>query len=162
MSKFEFSLEAALKLRSREEDAARRRLAEAQHALDSLRRELHHTRESHDRVERMLRENESDEVPLAVFANGRTWLSATRAQMARLRDRIAQAEDTCNQRRDELIAASRAKKTLERLCERRKAEHLQRERRREQRQLDETASLVAGTNITGGPSVLSPLKQARA
>jgi len=154
VSKFEFSLQTAFKLRQREEDAARQRLAEAHRATQDLLGQLAELQERHDRVEALLRDEAraDGEVPLAVFANGRTWLSATRAEMAWLRERLAHAEEIVERRRGELLAASCRKKTLERLSERREAEHMRRERLGEQRLLDEMAAIAGAVKATGGHS----------
>lgn len=153
VSKFEFSLHTALKLRGREENLARQCLADARRAGQALAEQLREACERHDRVQEMLRGE--GEVPLAVFANGRTWLSAARAEIAHLRERLARAEELCEQRRAELLVASRRKKTLERLSERREAEHLRAEQRGEQRQLDEMAALVSVANAAGASPAAS-------
>lgn len=66
-------------------------------------------------------------------------LADLRRRMEDQRRRLEQAERDCEMRRMELVRASQARGTLERLSERREAEHLRAEMLREQRELNEAA-----------------------
>jgi len=130
---------------------ASERLAEAERTRQALADQLAAAIERHDRVQDLVRSSPDCEVPLAVFVNGRTWLSAARAEIARLRERLARAEEVCQQRRGDLLAASRRKKTLQRLLERRQSEQQRQQSLAEQRELDE----LSATRGSAGPLVLT-------
>ncbi len=156
MREFEFSLQTALDLRRREEEAALRRLAQARRVASGIRAELRETQGRHDDLVGALRGSGfpgtrtpdlqlGDARALAIardlteVEHAHRYLGALRHLMARQRDRLQQADRVCDQRQTEVLAASRARKTLERLAGRRKAEHRTREARRERRELDEVA-----------------------
>ncbi|HUS81601.1 MAG TPA: flagellar export protein FliJ [Armatimonadota bacterium] len=154
--KFEFSLQNVLDLRTREEDLARQRLAEAHRAADGISRQLAYAQGHHDRVAEMLRDEagcqtEDQGVPLGMLAGGQMCLTLLRAEIARLRQRLQRADDLCDERRVQLIGASQRRKTLERLAEKRETEHRRSELLGEQRQLDEMGAIgFAGARALTG------------
>ncbi len=144
MSAFEFSLQAALDLRKREEDAAHRRLGEALRRAESARRDLLETQERHDAILAALRAGRdgSDHQRLACeqIDHAHRYLRNLRATMREQRLRLEQLELQVTHRRSELTEAARERRTLERLSERREAEYRRELARRESRELDEAAA----------------------
>ncbi len=148
MATFEFSLQTALDLRTREERAAQQRLSDAVRAADSLRDELGRVTERQREVVEMLRTGaglaadcDGADVPVTSLVNGQHYLAGLRLQIRRLRNSLAQADATCEHRREELLAASQRRKTLERLSDRREQEHTHALAMIEQRELDEIATI---------------------
>jgi flagellar FliJ protein len=160
--KFTFSLQTALDLRSREEDASRQQLAEARRVAEALARQLHALEARHELVVAMLRGAPSDgagtsqDLCVDHLANGQEYLRKLRVQMRALRAQLVAAEEVCELRRVELLDASRSKKTLERLAEKRELEHDREELANEQRELDEMAAIAyAGSDALN--SGLTPI-----
>jgi flagellar protein FliJ len=140
--KYHFPLQTALDLRLREEEQAQRRLASAQKVLRDRRSDLERTRDRHDVIVSMLRggdEHEGASIALGEIEHTSRVLADLRRRMEDQQRRLEQAERDCEMRRMELVKASQARGTLERLSERREAEHLRAERLREQRDLNEAA-----------------------
>lgn len=148
MRKFTFSLQTALDLRTREEDTSRQRLADARRVAETLARQMCDLETRHELVVAMLRGTPSAEPrgtqDLCVdhLANGQEYLRKLRSQMHILRAQLVAAEEVCEHRRVELLDASRSKKTLERLAEKRENEHDREELANEQRELDEMAAIA--------------------
>jgi len=142
--KFTFTLQTALDLRSREEDASRQQLADARRVAEALARQLHALEARHELVVAMLRGAPSDgagtsqDLCVDHLANGQEYLRKLRVQMRALRD------------------ASRSKKTLERLAEKRERQHDREELANEQRELDEMAA-IAYTGSDAQNSGLTPI-----
>lgn len=166
MRRFEFPLQTALDLRAREEEAAQCRLGDARRAADDIRAELRQTRDSRDEIIAALRTGSSEgagrNLTLAQIEHGHRYIAGLREAIESLRQRLAAAQAVCEQRRAELVQASRARRTLERLRERQQAQHRRQEMAREQRQLDEVAVTrhyrdtdtrenVQGTEISDAP-----------
>ncbi len=142
MAEFEFSLQTALDLRCREEQQAQRRLASAQRQVNRRRADLERTRDRIDMILGSLRDNrEGGRVTVALgrVEHEHRVLAELRGRFARQRGRLDEAERELERRRAELIAASQARSTLERLSERREAEHRRRQVLSEQRELNEAA-----------------------
>ncbi len=164
MRKFTFSLQTALDLRTREEDTSRQRLAEARRVAEALARQLADLETRHELVVGMLRGApsvegvDSQDLCLDHLANGQEYLDKLRAQMRTLRGQLVAAEEMCEHRRVELLDASRSKKTLERLAEKREFEHDREELANEQRELDEMAAIAyVGTDAnSSGLTAIMP------
>lgn len=148
MRKFTFSLQTALDLRTREEDASRQRLAEARRVAEALARQLRDLDMQHELVVAMLRGAPSDgagtpqDLCVDHLANGQEYLEKLRVQIRAFRAQLVAAEEVCEHRRVELLDASRSKKTLERLAEKRELQHDREELANEQRELDELAAIA--------------------
>lgn len=153
MRKFTFSLQTALDLRTREEDASRQRLAEARRVTDTLARQLRDLDTRHELVVAMLRGAPSDgarttqDLCVDYLANGQEYLRKLRVEMRALQARLVAAEEVCEHRRVELLDVSRHKKTLERLAEKRERQHDREELANEQRELDEMAAIAYTGNV---------------
>ncbi len=141
MRKYQFPLQTALDLRGHQEDQAQRRMARAQRLVRDRRSDLERTLERHDALVSGLRGDGGAGASVAIGEVEHTWLvlAELRRRLTHQRQRLADAERECEQRRAELIEASQARRTLERLSERREAEHLREETQREQRELNEAA-----------------------
>ena len=142
MAEFEFSLQTALDLRSRAEEKAQRRLASAQRQVSRCRSDLDRTRESHDSLIGSLRgDGEPGRINVAMgrMEHEHRVLAELRRRLGEQRQRLSEAERELEARRSELLAASRAKLTLERLSERQAAEYRRIETLAEQRELNEAA-----------------------
>jgi len=146
--KFEFSLQTALDLRRQEEEAAQQRLAEAQRVADGIRAHLRDTQARYREAIAAVREDitaRGAAVEMAQIGYSEDYLTQLRQLIELYRQRLAQANEVCEQRRQEVITAAQRRKTLERLRERREREHRRAELRREHRLLDE----VAVTSFSG-------------
>ena len=144
MRKFEFSLQSALDLRRREEEAAIGRLAIARRIADIIRAELRQAQARYDELVVGMRDREAvggaaPDLRLGEIEHAHRCLRRLRESMARQHERLQQADRACDQRRAELLVASQARETLHQLAERQEAEHRRCEGRREQRELDEAA-----------------------
>jgi len=139
--KYQFPLQTALDLRGHEEDEAQRRMARAQRLVRDRRSDLERTLARHDALVSGLRGGGGTGASVAIGEVEHTWLVLTelRRRLEHQRQRLADAEHECDQRRAELLEASQARRTLERLSDRREAEHLRGETQREQRELNEAA-----------------------
>jgi len=141
--KYRFPLQSALDLRDHEEEQAQRRLARAQRLVRDRRSDLERTVERHDALVAGLRGNGDggEGAAVAIGEIEHTWLvlAELRRRLSHQQERLADAERECEQRRAELIEASQARRTLEKLSERREAQHLREETLREQRELNEAA-----------------------
>jgi len=146
--KFEFSLQTALDLRRQEEQAAQQRLAEAQRLAEGIRAHLRDTRARYREAIVALREDitaHGAAVELAQIGHSENYLTQLRQLIDLYKQRLNEATEVCEQRRQQVIAAARSRKTLERLRERREEEHRRTELRRESRLLDE----IAVTSFSG-------------
>lgn len=148
MRKFEFSLQTALDVRRQEERVAQQRLAEAQRVAEGIRAHLRDTRARYWEAIAALREDiaaHGAAVELAQIGHSENYLTQLRQLIDLHKQRLDEANQVCEQRRQEVIAAAQRRKTLERLRERREEEHRRGELRREHRLLDE----VAVTSFSG-------------
>ncbi|MGC9319005.1 MAG: flagellar export protein FliJ [Armatimonadota bacterium] len=142
MPDFEFSLQTALDLRRHEEDAARRRLAQAQRLADGIRAEIRETQGRHDEIVAALTGGGMRGDGGLMFGRVRhahRCLQSLRHSIGSLQQRLEQAERVCRRRRAELLAASQAREALERLAQRQERDHRRELAHREQRELDEAA-----------------------
>ena len=142
MPKYTFPLQTALDLRRREEERAHLRLGSAQRIVRDRRADLQRTTRRHDAILAMLRG--SSRGPGATVALGEIEhtshvLADLRRRLRNQQRRLDEAERDCELRRAELLEASRACRTLERLSDRRRAEYLREEQLREERELNEAA-----------------------
>jgi flagellar FliJ protein len=139
---FRFRLEPLLRLRLSERDQRRADLAKALRALEVLRADLVKIEAEHQEIAdraRILRAPGGADVD-ALLATHRyeVLLAAKRRQV---RDQIVQVEGECERRRLMLVEADRHLRVLEKLRERREAEHQRMAERREAKQLDEVGIL---------------------
>ncbi len=142
MAKFKFSLQTALDLRRREEDKARRRLASAQREVRRYRADIERTRSRHNALLSSLRgigDNRRFSVAVDRMEHEHRVLTGLRQRLARQQQRLDEAEARLGRRRSEAVAASQARRTLERLSERQEAEHRRLALLSEQRELNEAA-----------------------
>ena len=142
MAEFEFSLQAALDLRCREEEKAQRRFASAQRQVNRCRSDLDRTQRRHDALLDALRGRTGDDqvtVVVGRIEHEQRVLAELRRRLALARRHLEEAETQAGVRRAELVAASQARRTLERLSERQRAEHHRLEALGEQRELNEAA-----------------------
>lgn len=138
--KFEFPLQTALDLRRRGEEAALQRLAQSRAAAAGIRRELEQAQARSDRLAAGLRDRGAGaDVSLGALEHTGRCLADLRRTIAHLHRRLAEADRECELRQAEVLSAARARRTLERLCERQYAEFRRVGSRREQRDLDEIA-----------------------
>ena len=142
MRKYDFPLQTALDLRCREEEQAQRRLARAQAAVRDRKTDLERTRRRHDAIVSGLRgggEGPGATIALGEVEHTSRVLADLHRRLINQQRRLTEAERECEERRAEVVEASRARRTLERLSERRRAEHRREEMLREQRELNEAA-----------------------
>ena len=167
--KFQFSLQTALDLRRREEEAAQQRLAEAQRAAEGLRAHLRDTEARYAEVVASVRRGIAGLCPspppggrgrgparagsratveLAHVARAEDYLFRLKDLIDLQRQRLQQAEQVSEQRRQEALTAAQRHKSLQRLRERQEKQHRREALAQEARWLDE----VAVTSFPGGRS----------
>jgi flagellar export protein FliJ len=147
LRRFEFSLQTALDLRRREEQAAQQRLAESQRVAEAVRAHLRSTEARYAEVVGAIRRGiagRDDEgrrvvVELGEVAHAEDYLFRLRELIELQQRRLEQATEVCARRRQEVLAAAQRRKTLERLRERRETEHRREALVQEHRWLDEVA-----------------------
>ncbi len=141
MSTFRFRLETLLKLRRAALDEQRAKLAEAYHAETVLRerqREVDQQLEDARQERRAASTTGEVNVDAAVQAQRYEWV--LQAHRQGLVDQARQLAEAIEQQRRRVVEADREVKVLEKLRERRFAEHVQSEERREVKQMDEAAA----------------------
>ncbi|GEM_PF-5577253 len=155
MPVYTFPLQTALDLRAHEEEQAQRRLAHAERLVTDRRRDLERSQARHDAILSTLRGGSGTGATVIIgeMEQAALVMSELRRRMAQQRKRLAEAERVRDLRRAELLEAARARRTLERLSERREEEYLREETLRERRELDE----VAVTRHRAGAGLLSGL-----
>lgn len=136
-AKFRFALQALLDARQRAEDEKMQELANRRRALDAAAAELERVAGAYDRCMRELAASAGScaALDLRVRDAYLRRLGAAFAQESRRRDELLAAWESA---RDATIAARRAKRTLERLKERRRRAFEAEEARREELELDES------------------------
>jgi flagellar export protein FliJ len=131
-----------LRLRLSDRDQRRADLAKALRALEVLQAELSKVQieqaESAERGRALKAPGAADVDALLATHRYEALLAARRRQLT---DQLAQVENECQRRRLALIEADRNVRVLEKLRERRAAEHAKRIERREAKQLDEVGIL---------------------
>lgn len=137
MNRFQFRLESVLRVRAAEEEARKRAFGAArqeaqreENLLDEIRREI----EDHDRIAEDRESRPLNARDLAMHHGYSRQLERKREWQ---QSRLKRAEEMLDTRRNELIEATRRKKTLDQLRERAFREHAQAENREEQAILDE-------------------------
>jgi flagellar FliJ protein len=138
---FRFRLQPLLQLRESERDQRRADLAKALRAEEVLRGELEklraQQREAAGRAQALKAPGAADIDALLGMHRYEVLLAAQHKQLA---NQLAQVEAECERRRLALVEADRGVRVLEKLRERRAAEHQRQELRREAKQLDEVAT----------------------
>ncbi len=158
--KFQFSLQTALDLRRREEEAAQQRLAEAQRAAEGLRAHLRDTEARYAEVVASVRRGIAGlrpsppaggrgggpvragsraTVELAHVARAEDYLFRLKDLIDLQRQHLQQAEQVSEQRRQEALTAAQRHKSLQRLRERQEKQHRREALAQEARWLDEVA-----------------------
>lgn len=152
MAKFVFRVQAALDLRRKQEDEAKRALAlaeaqrrDAERCRDEVQQEMERTcargREVEDRV---------GDVTLRVWY--RNWLTAQRLELERRQRVLVQRDADVRGAVEQAQEAYRKRRMLERLRERSQTAFLDGERRDEQKVFDDLGSLRFSVNRRGGLS----------
>ena len=152
MAKFVFRVQAALDLRRKQEDEAKRALAlaeaqrrDAERCRDEVQQEMERTcargREVEDRA---------GDVTLSVWY--RNWLTAQRLELERRQRVLVQRDADVRGAVKQAQEAYRKRRMLERLRERSQTAFLDGERRDEQKVFDDLGSLRFSVNRRGGLS----------
>jgi len=160
MTKFRFSLQKLLDLRSRAEEVAHCCLAETQ-------REGHHQRAVLSTLQQAC-QSAAEQASVApgylgkvgLLLNNHLHLARLEMQALAQEARVELCRQHERQRREELLQAARDRKVIDRLQERRRERHLTHTRRLEGRLLDEAGALAhsrekpLGTLTTGATGTL--------
>jgi flagellar FliJ protein len=145
MSQFRFQLATLLRLREATRDKCRVELAEARRADDELRVQLEQLNAEQKRLEAECRHAIGPgAVDVDAIVEVQRYAAALREREEKLRQerQAMAAEIDC--RRRALLAADRDVKVLEKLRERRQAQHRLEEERQSAKQLDEAALQAVG------------------
>lgn len=144
MSKFKFRLATLLRLRETARDQRRSQLAEAYEAEEILRQ---HQRRVGDQVDELMRQcrevSGPGELNLDRLLNARRYEVTLRLEQQDLSQKHQAVLAEVERRREALVAANRAVRVLELLRDRQREQHLEEERIRQIKELDE----VAGRNV---------------
>jgi flagellar protein FliJ len=143
MSKrFKFRLASLQKLRELTRDSRQADLAEAEQARAILQRQIEQLGKKRDDL---LRESSEAVAPGEVNIDYLRWWQNHAEAIESRRDRLDQQNRQlvveCQSRRESLIEANRAVKVLEKLCQKRRNEHDQKEDRSDRQWMDEVALL---------------------
>lgn len=138
---FRFRLERVRALRERRTDAARQELARAIASLGDSRERLHDVDAELERTreEQRRRSARAATVDARQLHAHQAYAERVEAQRRARLDELAREETAVAERTDELARAARSQRTLDRLKERRRAEHELEAGRREGATLDEIA-----------------------
>ena len=139
MAPFHFRLEQVLAYRRQMEEKAMQALAEAVTLRDSLLQCIESIREE----QAMQRERLSRADTLE---SGERWvlqgyMDGLKLDLERAKEHLALAEEAVDRCRVELVEKSQERSLLDKLKEKQAARHAELERQKEQRELDETATL---------------------
>ncbi len=141
MRRFVFSLQKVLDYRQRLEEQAIRHFAEAQRRLQAeqlLLAQLIQTRQ-----DCLMRSERRHRLPIPMLEVEQTYLSALEERIEQQVQRVAEAEEALEARRQELVEAQRERKALERLREKHYEQWRQELLRSEQKALDDLATVRA-------------------
>jgi len=136
MSAYRFRLATVLRLRERDEELARERLVRARQEVAAA-----EARVAGARAEAQRLAGSTAGTTVASLHRHRYLAGAAARGVAALEAELARCRAEAAARADEWSAAAARVRGLERLDERRRAEHDAEERRRQQREDDETASV---------------------
>jgi flagellar FliJ protein len=139
VAKFKFSLEAVLKHRRMVEEQCQRDLAEAMSQRVALRDELRRLQETISESKRALSGGLVGAVNLESIANFARYSSQATQRARGCVMKLAGVEKTIEAARQKLLAATRARKALDLLRDRRHEQWVRDEDRRETAVLDEVA-----------------------
>lgn len=144
MSKFKFRLATLLRLRETARDQRRSQLAEAYEAEEILRQHQKHVGDQIDDLMRQCREvSGPGELNLDHLLNARRYEVTLRLEQQDLSEKHKAVLAEVERRREALVAANRDVRVLELLRDRQREQHLEEERIRQIKELDE----VAGRNV---------------
>lgn len=136
MSRFRFRLEPVLDVRARAEQLKQRELAQAQAALEDARNRHASLVAEHAAVAASVRERHRD-FDAVELQNAYARLEFLTREIEHAQSESAVAQGVVDRARARLIVASKDRKVLETLKERRRAAHQQDESQLEQRTLDD-------------------------
>lgn len=147
MRRFSFRLQSILDLRGKQADQLRLELGVIAQRCGQLQRDID------DRLERrrlLLRDSLAGGIDLVARSTVTSYAERLLQEAGHLRDELARAEQEREQAAAAYRAARQKAEVLERLRDKRAADHRESELRREQRQMDDIAQHRAGQAIEGG------------
>lgn len=140
MARFQFRLESLLKLREAERQQRRLEMAEAFHAESILRQQASQLRQDIQEVEKQSRVISSPgRVQVDRVLEAHRYKLLLKSQVMTLAQKQAQLQVEIEKRQTALVIADRDVRVLEKLRDRKRAEHDAAELKRELKQLDEVA-----------------------
>jgi flagellar FliJ protein len=137
MKKFEFRLQPVLRLRDQAERVKQREFAEAVNEVRRCEGEILHVLSEIDDSHESLRHAEMRVIDPWQLIFHRRYLNHLEKQLHRLRGELQALSKKAEARRLELVEASKKKKSLEKLKERRRDEYMYEAGREEQKMFDE-------------------------
>lgn len=144
MRAFKFRMQSLLRLREQAREDAQRRLADALRRLAQCDQVVNQIRDELRGLEKHMRDAVKQQ-PLDVdrLLDGRRHQMTLQARLAELNKALSEAGEEVQRCRRNLVEADREVKVLEKLHERRLAEHQRQAAREEIKQLDEAAVIRA-------------------
>lgn len=142
MAKFYFPLQKLLELRARKEQLVRVHLAEAQRQAAAQRQRLQELQAEAAYACSQATISPGEPVQPDLALNNDLYFARMYMLTLAQQKKLAQTEGQADQHRAQLIEAARGRKVIERLKERRLEEFAADRRRRENRQLDEVATVM--------------------
>jgi len=137
MRRFVFKLDRVLNYRVAVEEEKKRVLADAQRAVATQREHIRIIEAEIDRQMSQLRSRSVASVDVRDLAARRSYINYLRAALSSAYEALEFLKGQLAERRDELIAASKERKVLERVREKRFGEYMYEEDREEQKFIDE-------------------------
>jgi flagellar FliJ protein len=137
MTAFRFRLETLLKLREAERQQRRAALSEAFHAERLLNEEIYWVTQELDHTRRSARLAAGGTIDVGRLLDMDRYELILQTQTSALNERKQQVADEIAKRRESLVEADRQVRVLEKLREKRLAEHTHEELNRETKELDE-------------------------
>lgn len=147
MGKFEFRLEASLRLSRNKEDQAKMYLGECLQELEREKDELKKTENKKHETEETIAS--LDKMTVDEFQSYDRFLDFLRKKIGEQLIRIQKAEEKVLEARLDLAQSIKERKILENLKERQKLEHAYEEEKKAQSELDQIATNIYTSSIQG-------------
>ena len=139
MKVFRFRLEKVRQIRETQRRQSQARFLETRRRLAAQIKRLADVRQEKERAEHLYSKSARGEIRVDDLLAARHYLSTTEGDVATQKENVTAAEEKVEESRRDLLEKAKDKKIMDRLRERRAAEHAIYAQREKQKQIDETA-----------------------